>query len=81
MAIRLSQSCTNCAALSDSMMCNIHKVKVSDRYTCDQFTKSVDFNAERDCTTCSRHGQESCAHPDKAAEGMLCTSWSPITDD
>lgn len=81
MAIRLSSNCTNCGSLSTESMCNIHQVKVSENYTCDEFNFKASMKEDRQCTTCSRHKTESCAHPDKAAEGMLCTSWAPAVQE
>jgi len=77
MAIRLSSNCNNCAELSAEALCNVHQVKVSGDYTCDSFTRKPEMNEDRQCTTCSRHETASCAHPDKATEGMLCVSWAP----
>ena len=77
MAIRLSSNCTNCAELAADTTCNVHQVKVSENYTCDSFTIKSDLEEDRQCTTCSRHNTSTCAHPDKAAEGMLCVSWAP----
>ena len=78
MAIRLSSNCSNCAELSPAVICNVHKVKVSENYTCDSFSLKTTLSVDTDCTTCARFKKESCAHPDKATEGMLCTSWAPM---
>ena len=78
MAIRLSSNCTNCAELSPAVMCNVHKVKVSENYTCNSFTLKTSLNIETDCTSCARFNAESCAHPSKASEGMSCSSWAPV---
>jgi len=77
MAIRLSSTCLNCSNLSSNSVCNLHQVKVSSNYTCDQFSLKAELDVDRSCTTCARHETPSCAHPDKAAAGMLCTSWAP----
>lgn len=77
MAIRLSSSCQNCSNLESTATCQIHGVKVSSTYTCDQFSMKFALSEERQCTNCARHQTDTCAHPDKAAEGMLCTSWAP----
>ena len=78
MAIRLSSTCTNCAELSDAIMCNVHEVKVNGHYTCDSFSMRQDLMLDRQCTTCTRYQQDDCAHPEKASEGMLCKSWAPV---
>lgn len=77
MAIRLSNNCTNCTQLSATLVCNVHQVKVSESYTCDNFTLKENMNAEKDCTSCARHNDNSCPHPTKASAGMLCASWAP----
>lgn len=77
MAIRLSTNCTNCAKLSASFMCNVHQVKVSESYTCDNFILKDTLNSRSDCTSCARFEADSCPHPAKASAGMLCTSWAP----
>ncbi|MEO1808743.1 MAG: hypothetical protein AAFU33_28320 [Bacteroidota bacterium] len=78
MAIRLSSTCTNCTQMS-AEMCELHKVSVNANYTCDHFTLKADLDNDRQCLNCVRHKAESCAHPEAAAEGMLCKSWAPIT--
>jgi len=78
--IRLSTNCTNCSELSDAQFCNIHQVKVNGNYTCDSFSPTSDFHAQRQCTSCVRYKTDSCAHPATAAEGMLCASWAPIAN-
>jgi len=77
MAIRLSSNCAHCAELSPQNLCNVHNVKVNADYTCDRFSMSGDLDANRQCTSCARYGGDTCAHPDKAADGMLCSSWAP----
>lgn len=77
MPIRLSHSCSHCQALSADHTCQVHEVKVSSEYTCDQFSLKPKLTSARHCKTCARYGQKSCAHPQKAAEGMLCSSWAP----
>lgn len=77
MAIRLSSTCLNCANLKNDASCKVHEVKVSSNYTCDQFELRADLDYDRECSNCARHGQDDCAHPEKAAAGMLCTSWAP----
>lgn len=79
MAIRLSHSCANCSALNPSMQCKVHDVKVTTHYTCDSFAKKMDFDKARECSSCARFEAASCAHPQKAAAGMLCSSWTPQT--
>ncbi len=78
MAIRLSSNCSNCAELTPAAECNVHKVKVNANYTCDSFALKNDLAVDRQCTSCTRHNTDSCAHPDKAAPGMLCSSWAPV---
>ncbi len=78
--IRLSTNCTNCAEMTDETFCKIHQVKVNGNYTCDSFTPGSGFNIQRQCTSCVRYQSESCAHPDKASEGMMCSSWAPVAN-
>ena len=77
MPIRLSQSCTHCQALTSSSVCSVHEIKVNENYTCDQFSIRPQLATSRHCGSCARYKGESCAHPAKAAEGMLCASWAP----
>lgn len=77
MAIRLSTNCTNCSNMSSSFMCEVHKVKVSESYTCEKFSVKANVSMESDCTSCARLNEDSCPFPDKASKGMLCKSWAP----
>lgn len=77
MPIRISSSCTNCEALSAGSHCQVHDVQVNEHYTCDQFSLKAQLSAQRQCKNCARFKTQSCAHPNKAAEGMLCASWAP----
>ncbi len=39
--LSLSNSCVNCENLvSDTKTCGVHKVEVSEKYTCDEFETS-----------------------------------------
>lgn len=76
--IRLSSNCSNCSAVSDSAECTIHHVKINEHYTCDSFSWKTSLTDERQCGNCSRYGKSSCAHPSKASEDMLCSSWAPL---
>ena len=78
MAIRISSNCTNCAELSPAVMCNVHKVKVSESYTCDSFSLKSTLSLDTQCPNCAHYKKDSCAHPSKATEGMLCSSWAPV---
>ncbi|GEQ85122.1 hypothetical protein ULMS_06300 [Patiriisocius marinistellae] len=77
MSIRLGNSCTNCENLVDGMNCKIHGVQVSDSYTCDSFEMKAALKNDPNCTTCSRYEGPTCANPQKAALGMLCSHWAP----
>jgi len=77
MPIRLANNCAHCEALSASNHCQVHDIKVNKHYTCDRFSLKPRLNGARHCGNCARHHSESCAHPKKAAEGMLCASWAP----
>ncbi len=79
MAIRLSSTCLNCSNLKEDYVCSVHKVKVSSNYTCNHFQLKAELDVDRQCTNCARYKGDDCAHPEKAAEGMLCTSWAPAT--
>ena len=77
MSIRLSSSCSHCEALSEKSICMVHEVKVNENYVCDKFSLQSQLINLRHCKTCARYQSESCTHPLKAAEGMLCSSWAP----
>jgi hypothetical protein len=77
MPIRLATNCGHCSALAPSNHCKVHDIKVNEQYTCDRFSMMPKFDAARHCSNCSRFKTDSCAHPNKAAEGMLCASWAP----
>ncbi|MEL6133526.1 MAG: hypothetical protein AAFR59_09210 [Bacteroidota bacterium] len=77
MAIRLSSTCTNCTSMSADTTCKVHHVSVNANYTCDHFALKAELDNDRQCLTCVRHETEACAHPEAAAEGMLCKSWAP----
>lgn len=77
MPIRLASSCTHCEALSDKSHCLVHDIKVNENYVCDRFSLKAHLSTERHCGSCARYKGDSCAHPHKAAEGMLCASWAP----
>ena len=77
MPIRIASNCSHCESLQSSNICGIHKIKVNENYTCDRFSLTPSLNQERQCGNCARHQTDSCAHPEKAAEGMMCASWAP----
>jgi hypothetical protein len=77
MAIRLGNSCANCDNLKDKNQCKIHGVNVSDGYTCDSFEMKLALKNDPNCGSCIRFEASSCANPEKAAQGMLCSSWAP----
>lgn len=77
MPIRLASNCGHCAALSPANHCKVHDIKVNENYTCDRFSMVPNLNTARECSNCARFKTETCAHPSKAAEGMLCASWAP----
>lgn len=77
MAIRFANNCSNCVNLVENAFCSKHEVLVSQKYTCDQFDMKAELKNERSCTNCNKHEASSCAHPSKAAPGMLCSSWAP----
>lgn len=79
MAIRLGNSCCNCENMTAANECKVHGVHVDDRYTCDTFEMKASLKNNPSCGTCARFDGPSCAHPDKAAQGMLCSSWAPIS--
>lgn len=76
-AIRIASNCTNCSELSNTSVCGIHHVAVSEKYTCESFNlrKSMDF--QRQCNNCFHQGKSSCVYPGKQTAGMLCDHWSP----
>jgi hypothetical protein len=77
MAIRFANNCSNCVNLVENAFCSKHEVLVSQKYTCDQFDMKAELKNERSCVNCNKHETSSCAHPSKAAPGMLCSSWAP----
>ncbi|MEM7187198.1 MAG: hypothetical protein AAF466_11120 [Bacteroidota bacterium] len=77
MAIRLGNSCGNCEHLQMPAQCGVHGVNVSAGYTCDSFEMKAALKNDPNCVTCARHEGPSCANPQKAAPGMLCSSWAP----
>ena len=77
MAIRLAINCAHCESLSASNHCMIHEVKVNENYTCDRFSLQPKLEGHRHCGSCAKQNSSTCAHPSKASEGMLCTSWAP----
>ncbi|MBN3519727.1 hypothetical protein JYB62_06900 [Algoriphagus lutimaris] len=77
MSIRIASSCNHCNSFSESHMCKTHDLKVSEEYTCDQFSILQQLNKSMHCNSCQRMNRADCEHPDLAAEGMLCASWAP----
>jgi hypothetical protein len=77
MAIRLANSCAHCEALSAQHQCKVHDIKVDENYVCDHFSFNPSLSTVRHCGSCARHKTDTCAHPQKAAQGMLCSSWAP----
>jgi len=77
MAIQYSHNCMNCKNLMENNYCSVHQVMVSGRYTCEKFNMKDEFLSDRNCTNCKKYETSDCAHPDKAAPGMLCRSWTP----
>lgn len=77
MPIRIANSCGQCTSFAATNFCNTHEVKVTEKYTCDQFTSQGDLNKSIDCGSCARFKRDDCKHPDIATKGMLCTSWAP----
>ena len=40
--LKISNSCLNCENLDAALkMCGIHKVEVSEKYTCDEFEATI----------------------------------------
>ncbi len=74
MAIRLASSCSHFEALSADNQCAVHDIKVNANYVCDRFSLKPQLNGARHCGSCARYNGSSCAHSQKAAEGMLCAS-------
>ncbi|BFP42559.1 hypothetical protein FGF1_34040 [Flavobacteriaceae bacterium GF1] len=79
MAIRLGNNCGNCDNMMTDQMCKVHGVKVGSHYTCDSFEMKLELNNDRDCNTCLRFQREDCANPSKAAPGMMCSVWAPLS--
>lgn len=77
MAIRLGNSCVNCENLQANEMCGVHKIQVSNSYTCDSFKTKAELLDSRNCSTCLRYEKTECANPQKATPGMLCSHWAP----
>jgi len=77
MAIRFGNSCVNCENLSAKDVCKVHRVKVSDSYTCDSFEMKMALKNEPNCATCVYHEKSDCANPQKASPGMSCSHWAP----
>ena len=77
MAIRFANNCSNCKNLIEKTFCSKHEVLVSQKYTCDLFDMKAELKNERNCDNCKKQGTVTCAHPSKAAPGMLCASWAP----
>mgnify|MGYP001800229026 CR=1 FL=1 len=77
MSIRIASTCSTCESFNASNLCVVHNVKVNQNYVCDSFAMNPSLNSQKDCGTCARHETDSCAHPDRASEGMLCMSWAP----
>jgi hypothetical protein len=78
MSIRIGNSCVNCQEMTEEQFCSAHQVKVNDHYTCDSFEMQVALKNDPNCETCSRYNSPSCANPQKAAPGMLCSHWAPM---
>jgi len=77
MSIRISSSCNHCNSFTEAQLCKTHELKVSKEYTCDQFSILQQLDKSMHCNSCARHHRTDCAHPDLAADGMLCASWAP----
>ncbi len=77
MVIRLGNSCINCYNLSATETCKVHGVKVSNNYTCDSFEMKSSLKNDPNCSTCVRFEKSTCANPQKATAGMLCSHWAP----
>lgn len=77
MSIRIASSCNHCSSFTEANLCKTHELKVSEEYTCDQFSILKQLNDSMHCHSCIRHHRKDCEHPDLAAEGMLCASWAP----
>lgn len=77
MAIRLANNCANCTNFSPEFTCMHHKVKVTEKHTCDHFNMQDALKNNQSCSTCSKYETSNCAHPDKAMPEMLCGSWAP----
>jgi len=77
MSIRIGNSCVNCENLGPQDVCEVHKVKVATSYTCDSFEMKAALKNDPNCVTCVRYETETCANPQKAAPGMLCSQWAP----
>ena len=77
MSIRLGNGCANCQNLKGNNLCSVHNVKVSNTYTCDSFDMKAELKDGKSCMTCVHYENTSCANPQKAAPGMLCSHWAP----
>jgi len=63
--------------MTDDNFCSVHKVAVSAKHTCDSFEMKAALKNDAHCGNCIKFETSNCAHPEKSAEGMLCTSWAP----
>ena len=77
MSIRLSNSCPNCDHFTNDGFCRHHKTEVSAKHTCDSFDMSAKIKDSEQCGNCTKYGSLNCAHPNKAALGMLCAAYAP----
>jgi hypothetical protein len=77
MSIRIGNRCVNRDNLMGDDTCKVHVVKVSKSYTCDSFEMKAALKDDPNCVSCARYEGPSCANPQKAAPGMLCSQWAP----
>ncbi|GJM63407.1 hypothetical protein [Persicobacter diffluens] len=76
MEIKKANTCINCDHLMPNHLCEVNETLVTFDQTCDSFDKRLELHKNSDCGNCAKHEQTSCAHPDTAVTGMLCTSYS-----
>jgi len=77
MSIRIGNSCINCENLKSNKLCKVHGVKVATNYTCDSFNMKAALKNDPNCGNCARYETTTCANPQKATPGMLCSHWAP----
>ena len=76
MPLNSNSICLNCVNLTESWVCKKHNIEVELDNVCDDHMMKKVFSKKSTCTNCNNYKTPDCPNEIKAAEGLLCFSWT-----